>query len=76
MPIFEYTCNKCGEELEILTRAGKEPECTSCHSKSLTKKFSVFAVNSGDSNTTPDCTTGGCPGFNAGTCGSGMCGSN
>ena len=46
MPIYEYACNKCGQEFETLVRSGTVPDCPSCHSTKLEKKLSVFASSS------------------------------
>lgn len=45
MPIYEYRCQKCGEESEILVRnSAEKPVCPKCGSKQLAKQFSVFAA--------------------------------
>ncbi|MDE0017718.1 MAG: zinc ribbon domain-containing protein [Candidatus Poribacteria bacterium] len=47
MPIFEYRCNACETEFEVLTRAGnaKElPKCPSCGARDTKKRFSAFAT--------------------------------
>lgn len=48
MPIFEYSCKRCGNEFETLVR-GSSPavECPKCHGTELTKKLSAFAAPSG-----------------------------
>jgi unspecific monooxygenase len=46
MPIYEYTCNTCGQEFETLVRSGAAPDCPSCRSTDLAKKLSVFATAS------------------------------
>ncbi|HQR37252.1 MAG TPA: zinc ribbon domain-containing protein [Blastocatellia bacterium] len=35
MPIYEYTCEKCGEHLEVLQKMGAKPltRCTKCKGK-------------------------------------------
>jgi putative FmdB family regulatory protein len=45
MPIFEYKCNACGEEFELLIMGKKKAACTKCGSKGVTKKFSVFGMS-------------------------------
>jgi putative FmdB family regulatory protein len=44
MPIYEYSCSKCGHEFETLVRSSAVPDCPSCHSTELRKKLSVFAT--------------------------------
>ena len=44
MPIYEYACNKCGQEFETLVRSGTVPDCPGCRSTDLEKKLSVFAT--------------------------------
>ncbi len=45
MPMFEYVCNKCGDEFEDLSLSSAEsnPQCPSCSSDNTTRKLSVFA---------------------------------
>ncbi len=45
MPIYEYRCDKCGEEFEKLVFGTTEVECPKCNSKEITKKFSVFGMS-------------------------------
>ena len=75
MPIFEYVCNNCKKEFEILVKSNKENtvKCISCNSDSVKKKFSSFAVNK-LSSSVPECSAGCGGGFDRGACGSGMCG--
>lgn len=45
MPIYEYHCEKCGKDSELLVRNTEDkPECPDCGSTRLTKQFSVFAA--------------------------------
>ncbi|MEW6688274.1 MAG: zinc ribbon domain-containing protein [Pseudomonadota bacterium] len=46
MPIYEYSCSKCGHEFETLVRSGSAPDCPKCSSTELEKKLSVFATAS------------------------------
>jgi putative FmdB family regulatory protein len=45
MPIYEFHCDKCGKDSELLVRSShwKSSECPHCGSKKLSKKFSTFA---------------------------------
>lgn len=44
MPIFEYACEECGHEFELLVRSGTPLECPLCQSTQLEKQLSVFAT--------------------------------
>jgi putative FmdB family regulatory protein len=44
MPIYEYRCQSCDNEIEVLVRSGKEPEsCPACEGK-LARKISRAGV--------------------------------
>jgi putative FmdB family regulatory protein len=45
MPIYEFHCEKCERDSEILVRSSdwKGTACPHCGSKKLSKKFSTFA---------------------------------
>ena len=43
MPIYEYACEECGTEFELLVRADTKLECPTCQSTQLEKQLSVFA---------------------------------
>ena len=44
MPIYEYACQDCGREFELLVRSDTRLECPGCHSSQLDKQLSVFAT--------------------------------
>ena len=44
MPLFEYSCNACTTQFEVLVRASETPQCPSCQSTSLERKLSTFAA--------------------------------
>lgn len=46
MPLFEYRCDDCATECELLIRGSTVPVCPSCGSTSLQKQLSMFAVSS------------------------------
>jgi len=68
MPIYEFHCEQCTRDSEILVRSSdwKGTECPHCGSKKLSKKFSVFASANAGGNETPSgnggghCCGGGC----------------
>lgn len=65
MPLFEFTCKRCGKVFEeLLSLAELEAgdlECPGCGSAEVTRDLSTFATSGGDGG-------GGCRG---GACGSG-----
>lgn len=56
MPMYEYHCEKCGEEFEELVGVGAtaSPKCPSCGSERTQKKVSTFA-SMGSSGTGGSC---------------------
>jgi len=73
MPIFEYLCNKCGNDFEELV-FGKAPRvsCPSCGNKKVQRAMSVFASSSGGSfrpssgSSCGGCSKGSCSGCSHG----------
>jgi len=62
MPIYEFHCEKCERDSEILVRSSdwKSAECPHCGSRKLSKKFSTFAsANAGSTRTAPSSNGGG-----------------
>lgn len=49
MPIYEYTCNDCGSEFELLIRGEEKPACPSCGQARLTRALSVPAAHTSGS---------------------------
>ncbi|WP_223921918.1 zinc ribbon domain-containing protein [Geobacter sp. AOG2] len=49
MPIFEYSCRKCGLRFEKLQRTGEELqiECPECGTAEIRKELSTFAAVAG-----------------------------
>ena len=45
MPLYEYQCQSCSKEFELLVRGSETPECPSCRSTDLQKRLSVFAAH-------------------------------
>ena len=47
MPLFEYKCQACGRQFEVLMlRPSQAVECPACSSTSVERLMSMFAVNS------------------------------
>ncbi|HNR71238.1 MAG TPA: zinc ribbon domain-containing protein [Verrucomicrobiota bacterium] len=72
MPIYEFHCDKCGRDSEILVRSSrwKGTPCPHCGSTKLSKRLSVFAASVAS---TPSCATPACDVSTSGACG-GCCG--
>lgn len=41
MPLFEYTCESCNHEFELLVGQRETPKCPTCASTQLTKLMSA-----------------------------------
>lgn len=70
MPIYEYSCDKCGELFEQLVSASDpKAKCPKCGSAKATKQFSSFAAHQsgaaaspcGMGDAPPCAMGGGCP---------------
>ena len=46
MPIYEYSCNSCGHEFEVLVRKSDLPACPECASEDLERLLSLPNVRS------------------------------
>lgn len=73
MPIYEYTCEDCRHDCEVLIRGGEDPVCPQCGGKRLAKQFSVPAAHSAQSRALPVCNPGMSGGCGFPECGSGGC---
>ena len=69
MPIYEFHCQKCGKDSELLVRSSRweGTACPKCGSTKLAKKISVFASAAGGESSGADSCSG-----NPSSCG--MCG--
>ncbi len=61
MPIYEFHCEKCGRDNEILVRSTdwKGATCPHCGSKKLSKKLSTFAAANAGGSDAPSGNGGG-----------------
>ena len=50
MPLYEYACQTCANQFEVLVRASETPECPACHGTALERRLSVFAAHTGSSD--------------------------
>ena len=48
MPLYEFRCNACGVEFEVLVRGEVQQSCPGCESTDVKRKVSLFAVSSDD----------------------------
>ncbi len=71
MPLYEYVCDDCRAELELLIRGSDKPVCEACGSERLTKLLSVPAAHTGAAG---DFGPGACELPSGGPCGMGGCG--
>jgi putative FmdB family regulatory protein len=46
MPIYEYSCRKCGHAFEQLVRKGDIPACPKCSGEDLERLLSLCSVSS------------------------------
>lgn len=69
MPIYEFHCEKCGKDSEVLVRSSQWQGtlCPHCGSTRLNKKLSVFASAAAESS------PGAGAGAGGGGCGGGGC---
>jgi putative FmdB family regulatory protein len=65
MPIYEFHCDECEKDSEVLVRSSewKGTTCPHCGSKRLEKKLSVFASAGSGAEAMPECSG------NPGACG-------
>jgi putative FmdB family regulatory protein len=66
MPIFEYRCQKCEQNFEVLVRANESVECPQCHAANLQKLVSAPAGHVRGSTSLPQLNS--CPPANAPPC--------
>jgi len=70
MPIYEYKCNKCGEDFEMLVFGNKPVVCPKCTAEDITKKISSFGMSgvekpfAGSSSGCSSCSKGSCSSCN------------
>jgi putative FmdB family regulatory protein len=60
MPIYEFHCDKCQKDSELLVRSSKweGTKCPHCGSSKLSKRLSVFASSAGNqTQAAPACGT-------------------
>lgn len=76
MPIYEYICENCGNEFELLVFRNDEPACTKCGDKDPRKKMSACAFSVGTNSKAASSTAGsGTAGSGCSSCSSSSCAS-
>jgi putative FmdB family regulatory protein len=73
MPLYEYTCQKCHSDFELLIRGSEQPKCPDCGSAKLEKHFSVPAAHTRGSSSLPVCSPESAGGCGLPQCGMGGC---
>jgi len=74
MPIYEYACEDCGAQFEVI-RPMKDADapigCTKCHGQHTGRQLSVFYAQSGGRSVagTSSNTCGSCSGGSCSSCG-------
>jgi putative FmdB family regulatory protein len=46
MPLYEYACQQCGRQSELLVGASSHPSCPECGSSRMSKLLSIVAAPS------------------------------
>ena len=64
MPLYEYACQECGKESELLVNSSTQPVCPKCGSSKIDKLLSIVSAPSRGSS------PGGGPQSSGGLCGS------
>lgn len=73
MPLYEYTCEKCHSDFELLIRGEEKPVCPDCGSNRLEKHFSVPAAHTRGASSLPVCEPTPSAGCGRPQCGMGGC---
>ncbi len=73
MPIYEYACQRCGHEFELLVRASQTVHCPNCGSQQLRKLVSRPASPPTHNKALPVCAPESTYGCGLPGCGQGRC---
>ncbi|MBI2825563.1 MAG: zinc ribbon domain-containing protein [Planctomycetia bacterium] len=69
MPLYEYSCQACGDRFELLVRSAEKPACPECGSARLERHLGVPAAHVAKGGSLPVCE----PRSSAGGCGAPWC---
>lgn len=73
MPLYEFHCDRCDHDVEVLVRSSEEPLCPECGSNDLEKLLSVPAAPAISSGSLPIASAGEASSCGRPQCGSGRC---
>ncbi len=73
MPLYEYHCQTCQSDFELLIRGSERPVCPDCGGGRLSKQFSVPAAHRAGSSELPVCHAPPAGGCGLPQCGMGGC---
>ncbi len=68
MPIYEFACNGCQEDFELLVFGKQEMRCPHCGSQDITKKLSLFGMSGGEHPVQSGSSCSGCSKSSCSTC--------
>lgn len=60
MPIYEFSCNNCKADFELLMLCSMKPECPECKTVDVRKKLSLFGMSGGSKQSSSGSNCGGC----------------
>ncbi|RME66196.1 MAG: zinc ribbon domain-containing protein [Nitrospirae bacterium] len=72
MPIYEYKCENCDKDFEVLVFGNQKVKCPECGSENIKKKFSVFGMSGVEkpfAGTSAGCSSCGSKGSGCSSCG-------
>jgi putative FmdB family regulatory protein len=77
MPVYEFRCEGCDSQFELLVPMGKKSvACPHCGSQRTRRELSLFAAHGGGGSAKASCETGRCPSAlepTGGACSTGSC---
>ncbi len=73
MPLYEYACQECQQDFELLIRADEQPACPHCGSQRLQKLLSTVFAHTAGGSALPVCAGPEQAGCGFSQCGGGAC---